>query len=100
LDDFILFYGMPYYWKIKDRIQKHGLKNFALFMISDCTLALLPFLGLIEFISYLARNIYLGVRLTTNILSKHILLNTLNGFTYILRLLVYFFLFRLISLFK
>ena len=39
-------------------------------------------LVLIEFISYLARNVSLGLRLAANILSGHMLLNILSGFTY------------------
>ncbi len=45
-------------------------------------MALLPLLVLIEFISYLARNVSLGLRLAANILSGHMLLNILSGFTY------------------
>lgn len=62
--------------------QKHGLKFFSLFVPSGCPLGLLPLLVLIEFISYLARNISLGLRLAANILSGHMLLNILAGFTY------------------
>ena len=50
--------------------QKHGLKFFSLFVPSGCPLGLLPLLVLIEFISYLARNISLGLRLAANILNK------------------------------
>ena len=42
----------------------------------------MPLLVLIEFISYLARNISLNLRLAANIVSGHMLLNILNGFTY------------------
>jgi F-type H+-transporting ATPase subunit a len=38
--------------------QKHGLKFFSLFVPAGCPLGLLPLLVLIEFISYLARNVY------------------------------------------
>ena len=62
--------------------QKHGLEFFSLLVPSGCPLALLPLLVLIEFISYLARNISLGLRLAANILSGHMLLNILAGFTY------------------
>jgi F-type H+-transporting ATPase subunit a len=62
--------------------QVHGLKFFSLFVPSGCPLGLLPLLVLIEFISYLARNISLGLRLAANILSGHMLLNILSGFTY------------------
>lgn len=47
--------------------QKHGLKFFSLFVPAGCPLALLPLLVLIEFISYLARNVSLGLRLAANI---------------------------------
>src|SRR5881398_416267 len=62
--------------------QKHGLEFFSFFVPSGCPLGLLPLLVLIEFISYLARNISLGLRLAANILSGHMLLNILAGFTY------------------
>ena len=61
---------------------KHGLKFFSLFVPSGCPLGLLPLLVLIEFISYLSRNVSLGLRLGANILSGHMLLNILAGFTY------------------
>lgn len=60
----------------------HMYKFFSLLVPSGCPLALLPLLVLIEFISYLARNISLGLRLAANILSGHMLLNILSGFTY------------------
>jgi len=62
--------------------QKHGLQFFSLLVPAGCPLGLLPLLVLIEFISYLARNISLGLRLAANILSGHMLLNILAGFTY------------------
>jgi F-type H+-transporting ATPase subunit a len=62
--------------------QKHGLEFFSLLVPAGCPLGLLPLLVLIEFISYLARNISLGLRLAANILSGHMLLNILAGFTY------------------
>lgn len=61
---------------------RHGLKFFSLFVPSGCPLALLPLLVIIEFISYLARNVSLGLRLAANILSGHMLLSILSGFTY------------------
>jgi F-type H+-transporting ATPase subunit a len=60
----------------------HGLEFFSLLVPAGCPLALLPLLVLIEFISYLARNISLGLRLAANILSGHMLLHILAGFTY------------------
>ena len=62
--------------------QKHGLEFFSFFVPSGCPLGLLPLLVLIEFISYLARNISLGLRLAANLVSGHMLLNILSGFTY------------------
>ena len=63
-------------------LQKHGLEFFSLFVPAGCPLGLLPLLVLIEFISYLSRNVSLGLRLSANILSGHMLLNILSGFCY------------------
>jgi F-type H+-transporting ATPase subunit a len=63
-------------------INSHNSKFFSLFVPNGCPLALLPLLTLIEFISYLARNVSLGLRLSANILSGHMLLNILAGFCY------------------
>ena len=49
--------------------QRHKLVFFSLLVPAGCPLALLPLLVLIELISYLARNISLGLRLAANILS-------------------------------
>lgn len=62
--------------------QVHGWKFFSLFVPSGCPLGLLPLLVLIEFISYLARNISLGLRLAANVTAGHLLLSILSGFTY------------------
>ena len=74
--------------------QIHSLKFFSLLVPSGCPLGLLPLLVLIEFISYLARNVSLGLRLAANVLSGHMLLNILGGFTYNIMSngLLYFFL--------
>jgi len=63
-------------------LEKHRLEFFSLFVPAGCPLGLLPLLVLIEFISYLARNVSLGLRLSANILSGHMLLNILAGFAY------------------
>lgn len=60
----------------------HRLEFFSLFTPQGCPLGLLPLLVLIEAISYLARNVSLGLRLAANILSGHMLLNILSEFTY------------------
>jgi F-type H+-transporting ATPase subunit a len=46
---------------------KHKLEFFSLFVPAGCPLALLPLLVIIEFISYIARNVSLGLRLAANI---------------------------------
>jgi F0F1-type ATP synthase membrane subunit a len=61
---------------------KYGLEFFSLFVPAGCPLTLLPLLVLIEFISSLARNVSLGLRLAANIVAGHLLLNILSGFTY------------------
>merc|ERR1712000_730169 len=68
--------------------QKHGLEFFSLLVPAGCPLVLL------EFISYLSRNVSLGLRLGANILSGHMLLNILAGFTYNImkKGIIYFFL--------
>ena len=43
--------------------QKHGLEFFSLLVPAGCPLALLPLLVLIEFISYLSRNVSLGLKI-------------------------------------
>lgn len=60
----------------------HKLMFFALLVPNGCPGGLLPLLVLIETISYLARNVSLGLRLAANILSGHMLLNILSEFTY------------------
>jgi F-type H+-transporting ATPase subunit a len=74
--------------------QIHSLRFFSLLVPSGCPLGLLPLLVLIEFISYLARSVSLGLRLAANVLSGHMLLNILGGFTYNImsKGLIYFFL--------
>ncbi len=73
---------------------KYGLEFFSLFVPAGCPLTLLPLLVLIEFISYLARNVSLGLRLAANIVAGHLLLNILSGFTYNIMIsgLIFFFL--------
>jgi len=47
--------------------------------VSSC---IITSIVLIEFLSYLARNVSLGLRLAANVLSGHMLLNILSGFTF------------------
>jgi F-type H+-transporting ATPase subunit a len=62
--------------------QRHGLEFFSMFVPGGCPLGLLPLLVLIEFISYVSRAVSLGLRLAANIVSGHMLLAILSGFTY------------------
>lgn len=62
--------------------KKHGLKFFSLLVPAGCPLGLLPLLVTIEFISYLARCVSLGLRLGANIVAGHMLLSILSGFVY------------------
>jgi F-type H+-transporting ATPase subunit a len=79
--------------------KKHGFEFFSLFVPAGCPLALLPLLCLIETVSYIARAVSLGLRLSANILSGHMLLSILSGFTYKIMISgVIFFLFGLLPL--
>src|SRR5690606_8276331 len=62
--------------------QNHGLYIFLLFVPAGCPLALLTLLVLVEFISYLARNISLGLRLAANVVAGHLLLHILSRLTF------------------
>jgi F-type H+-transporting ATPase subunit a len=82
---FVLTFGLSFTIVLGATIlgfAKHGLEFFSLFVPAGCPLVLVPLLVFIEFISYLARNISLGLRLAANITAGHMLLNILAGFTY------------------
>jgi F-type H+-transporting ATPase subunit a len=76
--------------------KRHGLEFFSLFVPAGCPLGLLPLLVLIEFISYVSRAVSLGLRLGANIVSGHLLLAILSGFTY--NIMASGFIFFLVSL--
>lgn len=61
-------------------LQIHKLSFFSLFIPVGTPLILVPFLTIIEFISYLARALSLGIRLGANMISGHILLKILSSF--------------------
>jgi len=63
-------------------LQIHGVRFFSLFVPAGCPLGLVPLLVLIEFISYLSRNISLGLRLAANVVAGHLLLHILSSLTY------------------
>ena len=59
---------------------RHGRHFLDLFVPSGVTPALLPFIVMIEVISFLSRPISLSVRLFANMLAGHITLKVLGGF--------------------
>jgi F-type H+-transporting ATPase subunit a len=61
-------------------LYKHGTHFLRLFVPSGVTPLLLPFLVLIELISFLSRPISLSVRLFANMLAGHITLKVFGGF--------------------
>lgn len=62
--------------------QKYGLKSFSLFLPSNTTFLLALLLVPIEFISYLAKPISLGVRLFVNLMAGHSLMKVIVGFSW------------------
>jgi len=61
-------------------IFRHGTHFLGLFVPSGVSPALLPFLVLIEIISFVSRPISLSVRLFANMLAGHITLKVMGGF--------------------
>jgi F-type H+-transporting ATPase subunit a len=60
----------------------HGIKFFAFFIPAGTPLVLVPFLVLVELVSYLARSVSLGVRLFANLVAGHTLLKILSTYLY------------------
>lgn len=65
-------------------IARHGLGWFKLFVPSGVPMAILPFISLIEVISFLSRPVSLGLRLFGNMLAGHIVLKVFAGFVVLL----------------
>ncbi len=61
-------------------VYKHGVHFLGLFVPSGVSWMLLPFLVLIEIISFVSRPISLSVRLFANMLAGHITLKVFGGF--------------------
>lgn len=83
--EFILTFSLSFTIVIGSTILsliKYKFVFFSLLVPSGCPLPLLYLLTLIEFISYLARPVSLGLRLAANVLSGHMLLLILSGFAY------------------
>lgn len=60
-------------------LQLHGLTFFSLFVPSGTPLVLVPILVLIETLSYTSRALSLGLRLSANVLSGHLLMLILGS---------------------
>ena len=60
---------------------KHGLHFFALFAPKGAPIVIMPFLVVIEIISFLIRPFSLAIRLFANMLAGHILLKVFAGMT-------------------
>ena len=67
--------------------QKYKLKTFSLFLPANTSFFLALLLVPIEFISYLAKPISLGVRLFINLMAGHSLLKVIVGFSWSMLLL-------------
>lgn len=63
-------------------LASHGMAFMRLFVPAGTPLPLLPLLVVIESISYLARAISLGLRLSANMLSGHVLLKIISTFSW------------------
>jgi F-type H+-transporting ATPase subunit a len=61
-------------------LAKHGLHFFKLFVPSGVPMAILPFISLIEVISFLSRPVSLALRLFGNMMAGHIVLKVFTGF--------------------
>ena len=62
--------------------QRHGVKYFSLFLPANTNFFLALLLVPVEFISYIARPISLGVRLFINLMAGHSLLKVIVGFSW------------------
>ena len=62
----------------------YGFSYFFFFVPSGAPIYLIPFLVIIEIISFLSRPFSLGIRLFANMMSGHALLAILTGFVFII----------------
>ena len=70
---------------------KHSFKFFTLFIPSGLNIkAIIPLIFIIELISYISRIVSLSVRLSTNMISGHILLHLISSFGILLPLIFSF----------
>lgn len=74
---FILFFGINFI-----AIERHGIKFLNIFLPGGTPTALIPFLIIIECISYFSRLFSLAIRLFANMMSGHTLLKIFSTFSY------------------
>jgi len=67
-------------------LQQHGAVLFSLFLPTGVPFALIPFIVLVEIISYFARLFSLAIRLFANIMSGHTLMKILAAFCWLMAL--------------
>jgi F-type H+-transporting ATPase subunit a len=65
-------------------LARHGLHFFKLFVPSGVPKAILPFIVVIEVLSFVSRPISLSIRLFANMLAGHITLKVFAGFVVLL----------------
>ena len=63
-------------------LELHALRFFSLFSPEGTPLPLVPLLAIIELISYIAKGLSLGIRLGANLISGHLLMIILAGFSF------------------
>jgi len=63
-------------------LSKHGFHFFSFFVPAGAPKFLIPFLVIIEIVSYFSRAFSLGIRLFANMMSGHSLLKILAGFSF------------------
>lgn len=63
-------------------VEKYGLKSFSLFLPANTSFLLALVLVPIEFVSYIAKPVSLGVRLFINLMAGHTLLKVIAGFAW------------------
>ena len=61
-------------------IYKHGFKFIQVFIPQGLPILLLPFMGILEFMSYFTKALSMGVRIFANIMAGHIIIEIFAGF--------------------
>ena len=61
-------------------IYKHGIKFINIFIPQGLPILLLPFMGILEFMSYFTKALSMGIRIFANIMAGHIIIEIFAGF--------------------